>query len=489
MSMVVSRCAGCLALVGLVGAIAACTPGTPALDLITRVQPGWSVAANLVGSPDTAEGVVVSYVNGGEDNLEVVAWDTESGDELWRDAASLGSIPRYSIASARILEIDGAHLVVYVQMNPDDDRGWQRVVVAELETGKHTDPGTLLVNATSLPGGCDGEEGICLNGTPIEHWEDPSRRLRVDLSENRLVTEEGTAAPTNTRYLGGNVYSTSDPEPGNVEMLGYGTEEGTDWERPYSEVFAPGYSSDGGWSWFDDDTLSTVVGTGYSYDPSTDDDAIQIHDHRTDFVVGLDRESGRTEWKVSGADRMCDAVDIEWSLVTTVIPVCMYAGGTTTIDRTIPDRPTIASDDVEARLVGLDAETGDELWSIDAGSDPSLIRNWTRMFASHLAVRPVMLKGTLSMVNVLTGEVSVPSDDAGFACQSERPLFSAYWPGSTAAEPDQYMTGAGVFSCDSDRYETTDGFTPGALKMAATNAGEGWFVVAGRDRLSGFYLD
>lgn len=475
----------CTALAICVAALVGCSPGGPSLDLVTRVQPLWTVQAALVGSPSAAEGVVVSYVDAGVDALQVVAWAADSGAELWRDSASLGSVPGYGVNSAEIVEVDGAPLVAYLQDVPDDDRGWQRVAVAELETGRRLDDGSLIVDATTLPSGCDAEPGVCLRGRAIERSESRAQLMRADLDADRLLAERGPTLPDNSRFLGGHVYSTLDRAPDGVEMLGYASDGVVLWERPYSEVFGPGYSSDGGWSWLDDDRR-VVIGTSSVYDPATANGSVATYDLAAGMTVGLDPDSGETLWRVNGADRWCDAAELDSSLITEVVPVCLFSGGTTTVDRSDPDNPSLHVSGVEARIVGLDAETGAELWSVDAGRDPSLVRDWTSSFVSTIGPRPVTIGDGPVLLNVLTGRSSAIAPRAVLACQSEREFFRANRPGTHTPEPARYSGGFGVFPCDGDRRRSDEGFSPGALEMAATKAGGGWFVVGGSDALSGF---
>ena len=494
----------CVVAVLLFVTLVACAPGVPAVPdapsktpvtvwpgLTARIQPTWTVTANLVGATAVSEGVVVSYVNGGEDTLQVVAWDVASGAELWRDAASFGSIPQNADGSATLVDIDGVQLVVYLQDDATEDSGRQLVIAADLHTGSHWDGGNLVVDATSLPADCADSAGICLHGRILVSPNDSDQPVRVDPTTKQLEVEEGESSRPNARSLGGEIYSTLDRAPDGIEMLGYGAPEASVWERPYTDVFGSGYSSDRGGYWLDvrgDVGRDFAVGVGYPTDPAASDAQTATFDMRKNIIVGLDPASGRTVWKVTAADRGCDAVRIDSSLVTTVIPVCMFASGLVIADRSNPEHTTVTSSTVDARIVGLDSATGDELWSIDAGSDPALLRNSTR-FVSWLAVRPIRIDKTLWMVDVLSGEKTAIPNGAGFACEYERNPFTVHIPGPTVTQTVRYSTGMGVVACDSDRTEIPDGFSPGALEMAAIDAGGGLSIVAGRDSLLGFRLD
>lgn len=466
--------------------LAACAPGAPPLDLATRIRPVWSVDAALVGSPAAADGVVLSYVNSGVDRLEIVAWEVATGAELWRDSASYGSIPGYGVGPAEIITVDGAPRAVYLQDDPADDQGWQRVVVAELESGARLDDGSLLVDAVTLVTECDDDGGACLRGRTVEEWEGRDQLLRIDLAAGLLVAQRGPTLPRNSRFLGAHVYSTLDREPEGAELLGYASDGVVLWERPYAEVFAPGYSSDGGWSWLDDDSLPTIVGTGSAYDPSSGKTGVETVDLTEQMIVGLDPDSGETRWTVDGADRWCDAAEVDTSLIADIVPVCVFSRGETTIDRSDIEHPTVASRDVDARIVGLDASTGDERWSVDAGGDPSVVRDWTSSFVNRAAVRPVSIDGRTVLVDVLTGRTSAVPSHSVLACHTERDYVRAHRPGSTEPEPHLYSGGFGVYPCDADRERTGDAFSPGALDIAATEAGGGWFIVGGSDRLAGY---
>lgn len=464
--------------------VSACAQGADVSNMQVLIRPQWSVPAALVGSPAVADGVVVSYVDGGIDRLEIVAWEVATGTELWRQPATLGSIAPFHEPTAVITSDTDTDTVAFLQDDPDDDGGWQRVIVAHLRTGNHLDDGTLDVDATTLPWQCDDSGGVCLRGRALDQYEYGEQLLRVDLGSNSLVSEAGPSLPSNARFLGSNVYSTLDREPEGSELLGFASNGVTLWERPYTEVFGVGFSSDGGWWWLDDDDRAVLVGSGSPYDPATAEEPVATIDLTAEEIVGLNPDSGETVWKVGGADRYCDAAEVADHLVDDVVPMCIFASGTLTIDRTDRDAPTLQATDVDATLVGVEITTGKRAWSLPLGGDASVVGSFVSKFRSQTSVRPVRVDGELRLVDVLTGQTAGVPAGARLACESERAPISAHYLGKPDNSVERYGAGFGAYACDSERDPSADdALSPGALDLAAVDAGDGWLIVDGVDSL------
>ena len=309
------------------------------------------------------------------------------------------------------------------------------------------------------------------------------RQLRVDLASARFVDEPAPPLPDNARFLGEHVYSTLDREPAGIEILGFASAGGTVWQRPYTDVFGAGYTSDGGWSWMDDDE-SVLVGEGHPYRPG----AVQQYALTESVMVGLDAATGETLWKASGADQHCQAASLPHSQISSVVPVCLYGSGTVTMDRSDLDDASLTITGVDATLAGLDRSTGVPVWRIPLGGDPSNVGSWISKFRSNLAVRPLVVDGTVTLVDVLTGHTAELPDDAVLACETERDFFSTSEADGITRYP--YSGGFGVFACDADRVDLeTNALSPGALEMGGIDAGDGWFVVDGLDSLSAYRLE
>lgn len=179
--------------VAAVLAVVGCTEGPDPEPTATAVEVGdvadpvWQVRAEAMSQPHVKDGVAVAYLAVPDadasvpevgpydtpvvpDVLTVVAWDAETGDELWRHAAVSGSsvstdADDYGYGpSVAVTELDGAQVVHYLVGDPDSD-GTQ-VATADLRTGTETRYGPA-VWATSRPHSCESDprRGVCLTGT------------------------------------------------------------------------------------------------------------------------------------------------------------------------------------------------------------------------------------------------------------------------------------------------------------------------------------
>ncbi|KFF59126.1 hypothetical protein JF66_13580, partial [Cryobacterium sp. MLB-32] len=269
-------------------------PPSPARDFESQIGPSWTVTAGLIGAPIAANGVVVSYVSASDGGLQIVAWDAHSGVELWRDDAATGSMTTGVELDASIVETDGRTLVPYVRDLPDNDSDWQQLVIADAVTGIAVAVAPSAVWASERPTACPDGAGICFSGWTFDARLAGQRSFRFDPKVGTVRPDTDLALPDGARFLGERIFSTSLRAPEGLEMLGYSAAGKTAWQRPYTEVFGRGYSSDGGWSWEKSDPDGLLIGSGATYEPGLSDREQYSYDLTEQRVVALSRETGET---------------------------------------------------------------------------------------------------------------------------------------------------------------------------------------------------
>ncbi len=413
-------------------------PSPTAVAVGDVAEPVWQVRARAMSQPQVKDGVAVAYLAVPDpdapvpevtsydtpavpDLLTVVAWDAETGEELWRhqavpgssvgtDSDGIGYGPRIDLT-----QLDGSWVVDYLVGDPESDG--TLVASADLRTGEETRYGPA-VWATSRPYSCDSDwQGVCLTGTFA--GEADAHEIQLDLESGTLVPAPQDPAPAN-------------PVPAGAEQLnaglfyvdgqlGYADDAGeVRWTRPYEDVFVPGATPDGlsGWVARDDDGLLVGIGsvpttTAGEYDAST-----------VMSTVVLSQDTGETVGSAPGLP--CTG---SWGSSDDRLPVCVETGTVTVPGDGSNDLTYV---DHGRYVVGLDVTSGEQVWRFPAeGDEPvtddsGLVSPYPYVDAdTYLVVR---WSGPSQVVDMRTGQATSLGDDATLLCWSP-------WDGSTYAAP------------------------------------------------------
>ncbi|WP_104126264.1 hypothetical protein [Cryobacterium sp. Y57] len=456
-------------------------------DFVTPVEPAWTADVDLVGQPIYQDGFVASYVAAPDGALNVVAWNAETGAEIWRDVAAVGSATQGVVVSLAGLESGDKSFVTYLSAPIGDDDGWRELVIAEIATGIPTAISNDLVWATRRPSPCADEIAVCFTGFIAEPYNEDRANFRLDPKVGTIVADTDVVIPANARMLNDRLFSTGDRAPDGAEQLGSSANGSTTWLRPYSDIFAEGYSSDAGWSWDLSGTDAAVVGIASYFDTARLATGAGVIDKTQTAAVGLDPATGVTLWKLEGAT-ICAASTIAPELLDDITPLCRYNSGTTTI--------TLGADglnlestrtDFDIDLLGVDPISGEVQWTVPLGSASTELAETDVLFETRSAVRPVDVLGTVSLVNALTGEVTDLPSGAIFACLDYRDGFQA--PQNGTGEILAYSAGRDVFACSSDQTPTGGtAFSAAAVRMGGVEAGENSYVIGGASGLALYTL-
>ncbi|MCL2424052.1 MAG: hypothetical protein FWD11_09235, partial [Micrococcales bacterium] len=406
--------------------VAACTGGanprpTPTVGVGDTVEPLWTVRVEAMSQPYVIDGVAVAYVAvpDGEPpephtydvhkKMEVVAWDAETGAELWRHDAVPGRITGSDdsvgyASSPDVTELDGSQIVDYLVADPDSDGTF--VATADLHTGKEARYGPV-VWATSRPYSCDSDpwRGVCLRGTFA--GEADAHMIELDLESGTLATvpdpTPANPVPEGAEQLGSGVFF-ADGNLGFADDLGE-----VRWTRPYEDVLGPGSSPQGITAWLDrHDGLLVGLGS-VSIEVAGEYDASAV---MSTVVVSTD--TGETVASVPGIP--CTGT---WSYSDVVLTVCVETG---TVTFPGDGSRKLTYTDHQRYAVGIDVKTGEQKWRLPAkGAQPvtddsSYLSDYP--FVRNSSYLVVTWSEQLQVVETLTGTVSELDDDTAFLCWS-----------------------------------------------------------------------
>jgi len=373
-----------------------------------------------MSQPSVRDGVAVAYlaVPDGEPadprryevhkQMLVVAWDAQTGAELWRHDAVPGHVTRSGdedgyAPSVDVTELDGAQVVDYLVADPDSDG--TLVATADLHTGAEIRYGPA-VWATSRPYSCDSNpwRGVCLDGTFA--GESDAHEIMLDLASATLVAvpepTPATPVPDGAQQLGAGLFFADG-------QLGYADDFGeVRWTRPYEDVLGPGASPQGYTGWVDrPDGLLVGLGS-VSTDVAGEHDASAVM--RT---VVLSAETGETVASAPGVP--CSG---GWSSFDAILSVCVETGTVTVAG----DGSRLTYTDHQRYVVGIEVKTGEQKWRLPAqGAEPvtddsSFLSDYP--FVRNSSYLVVGWSEQLRVVDTLTGTVSALASDTVFMCSS-----------------------------------------------------------------------
>lgn len=352
--------------------------------------------------------VVALAVDG--DGLALAAYDSASGDELWR-RPSTASYVTLGVAFTPL--VDGG-TVVHLAQHPE---GLGDVVEAvDAVTGEvewTSPPASEGFSDQPRPCGFDARDGICVTaegtGEHAGQWQlDPDTggltRAGPPIETLVRVPAAPEQAPIDGRYLGAGLFDLT--ESGEIALVLDGE---IVWQRPPSELFGGAdVSPDYGWL-FRPTREGVIVGTlgpVVDFPPDGDRQFVEVQ------TAGIDGVTGATRWLQPG-DQGCGRL-VSLRLVVGDGPPWLLCEW----DASAHFEDDVAqSYDVESGAMrGFDPASGTATWTVDLGRtsamfDPAghLVRLGRTTFA---ATRD---DGSLLGVDVETGEeLAVDGDDVGW---------------------------------------------------------------------------
>lgn len=452
-------------------ALSACVGPPPEPDVShTRADQLWSTDQPTLGEPVLADGALIAYTSSGDGELTLRAWDAATGDELWAQEATPGGAVLGEELYVRTLEVDGTAYVAALSPQPIG----HTVVVREAASGavveladEATGGAALTLDARSRPYACDAE--FCLTAF-LPGDAETLRLLRIDPVAGVVSVEAADALPAGVRDLSSGIWSTAGRGPGE-ELIGRSVGGETAWTRPYTEVFGPGYSSDGGWDWRYDAQVDAFIGLSRPYVQGAT--SFQLGDLQ---VAALDAATGETLWKVEHVDTGCQAAHSAPDLW------CRYAGGSLTYGE------GATGEDLDVSLERFDPATGDVVWSAPLGNAPGAAYGTAGVpLAGSDAAQAVVTADGPVVVDLSDGTVDELAADVVACVRDTGYRYPKY--GRQGAELYDYNGEKVVEFCDPDGAAVDpEVIEPALVQIAGVELGDGRFVLATPTGLVAFQL-
>lgn len=365
----------------------------------------------LIGQPVAVAAVAVAYTV--EDRqLYLVSLDPASGDELWRQPASVSSVPPGIPVEPRIVG-DG---VVYLRDVGDPEAAV--VVIADARTGRDvaSSPVGVFVSPPLACDDADEDEGTASEApkeesrSAVPEYLDACVSARLDDSANeyRLDVTNGEYAPTAGSDL---PFSRPIGEAGlfdlradDIEYLALVRDGQVRWQVALSEAFPSGFTTNYGWTWRLQADEGVYVGSVGYFDSAAR--AQGRSDLAVSSTVALDEKSGMVLWRDGGADMFCPPRN-------TLLLRCRVTGSAIW-DPEDAD-PEVTYQDLDVTIEGFDVTTGTTTWSFAAGANQTLVDGSGLTVAGKDVIALSGPEGP-AVLDLTTGERRRPADDESFWC-------------------------------------------------------------------------
>lgn len=406
----------------------------------------WEAPLHPVSEPVAAGDVAVVYAADGQD-LWLVGLDSESGEEVWRQAATPSLTPPGMVPEVDASRIeDSAYVATLERVREMPLQA--RLIVLDSATGEvihRTQPQYFA----SWPQKCTDGADFCVRAKDDAESGTPIRWHRLDLASEEY--EPTAEAPEGSRFLDDDIVELGSRDP---EFLARVEDGGLLWKTPLTEAFPPGSTSDNGWDITTDHEVGVVYGTiGGPIERAQDDFSRVIGwNLAAGGIAALDMETGEVFWKRSGYVA-CLGIEAD-PLDPDSAPLPVRCAATGNAEGVADD---MRYQGLNLTLEGFDPLTGETTWSVPLG-DPQPVPRSLLPFAYASADEVVVsASGDPLVVNLRTGSTRAPRAGEQFSCSEPTHYEFAdaiYYSGT----PVTRRSGAATLSgCNDAREETADG--------------------------------
>jgi hypothetical protein len=451
----------------------------------------WSLdLSSMVGPPVLAgDGVAVVQTVEDED-LDLVAVDTATGEELWRRTTTPGTEAPATPVRPRLIPQGGDDpVLVYARFGGEGEAGSASVTIVrpDLRTGEDewvTEP----LDVTSGPEPCaDGSRGtLCVTTTDDSATY---HRIVVDVGTGAAERVPPPAADVRRSMDGGEL---TDLRVNGDETIALLDDGRVVWTALVDDVIGPRVTAQfRGW-WAHDIDAGLFVGTLGRFERVD-----QEVDLTTFRMVALDDATGAVAWTDDGSTPACvDRLAVPRARLAPATPAgpslrCRPTG-TAVFPRDVEGE--VRFTDLGVVLEHFDPATGETDWELDLGARPSLplrnrgvdLRGVGAVAGPRTSVLPV--DGTPTLVDLVDGTTSAPDPDAVLACLTPAATFShpdSWYADRGVAVPTERYGGHLVVPCGPDLEPVDAGLPPDVVAAVGLETGD-VTLVALEDRLVGY---
>ncbi len=425
-------------------------------------QPAWSVRVQAVQQPDVVDGVVVAaVVDPTSPNGEsVVAWDSATGDELWRhDGTEPG-----------VFEVGGTKKIAYGVFRSETGA----LVLADVHSGEESVVAVPDGRRVDYVNRCGRGGGVCV----VSIVEAGSTYNNYQLDESSMVLNAVPMYTSDNHVADGVTMAYERSSGTSTAVIGFdGDADHAAWSRPLGEMLGTEgrwggsyyYYDATPWAWSGDGDV--LLGSAEQYT----DEGVVI-DASQEFFSGGFAPDGTTLWTAPGVP--CSG---RWT-TGPVQALCVQTGTvsyTTTQTDThmwtfLPDRT-----DDGSYWVGVDTLTGEQKWRFPEEGTVIVPDRVAQDFApvgdGYLMVET---GDGPTLIDIATGEADVLDHDGAFLCSQ----------GSTSTD-----SGRSIFRnirriCDYDGNPIVAPWPTRWVELTGEPDGQGTYVLATASQLVAFDL-
>lgn len=440
-------------------------------ELRTEAVAAWRYEARPVGSgPTLIDGVVLAYVLGSDDRLELRAIDALDGSELWASEASTGSIGReVPISPMVVRDADGAPFALMVRRPLAGDGEYNhRLLMRDLRTGE------VVVESEAMwvddPRSCRTTNvGVCYTS----FVRDLDGDGRVDAEGYRFNPETGVAEPFDDRLpgferqlrLASGLYVVEEAgeevlvslDDHDIDTQDRDLVDAPQWRTPIEELVDTETSILGSLHELQrDDETATALLKLQQVDGVGDERAVVAG---TEQVIAINLDSGQLRWRRDGVD-LCG-----WAVL---------CSGERSLSPN-PERSTSGmgywdSERGATRLERVDPATGDEQWSLEVADLGGDAADDSPQLMAVEGYRVISDTGVPLLIDLETGRSRELRADEVAGCSSEV-SFTAHEYSNPSRDMVEYTSGAVIAACDASG-EIDAPLSIAAVRSAAPSWGE-----------------
>lgn len=368
------------------------SPTTSTTTEPTSATRAWHLGLAPLTQPVAVDGVAVVLARGRQGGLRVVAVDPDTGHLLWTRPASTSAV---SVEEPLAVEAVGTEVAYF---RPAGPRGAARLVLADAHTGHDLVSSPVEVFTTPIAP-CDSPvTRLC--GTARPYSDVALMRYSLVVATGRFGPAPGPQPPLGSRPVGpGGLIDLGDRAPERVGVFVNGQ---LLWSMPVVAYFPDGTTTDAGWKF-------TLVDDRYV---GTLDQPFPVNgelDMAGVATASFEAATGRIDWSVPGTSLDCRGMA---EFVPGVHARCHYSGDALFTH----GRPRFT--DVQVSLEGFEAGSGKRTWQYDLGANAPLLRGQRIPALIGSAGLLVGRPGNQVVLDLDTGEQTVPSPGAVYLCPS-----------------------------------------------------------------------